>query len=379
MASIPILAIDTESNTWNKGSIFDGRYKGVCYSWADHNGSGASPSDAESLERLGSRIAGASILVGFNIKYDLHVLRKWGVDWGDKEVWDCQLAEFVRSNQTWKYPSLAETAEKYQLAGKLDEVAEYWKRGVQTEDIPWDILKAYAVQDAQLTLEIYKRQQELLSQSQKHLIRLMCMDLIVLEEMEWNGIRWNRSLAEQRTEEITREIQGIETSLRGLYPDVPVNFGSGDHLSAFLYGGKIKEVVKEHVGFFKSGQRVGEPKYQNKEIFHELPRLVAPLRGSELKKEGFFSTNGDTLLKLRPTRATKHIIELIQKAVRLNTLLEKTYVGLCNKADEGNWEPGYIHGQFNQVTVATGRLSSSGPNLQNLDSAAQDLFVSRYE
>jgi DNA polymerase I-like protein with 3'-5' exonuclease and polymerase domains len=204
------------------------------------------------------------------------------------------------------------------------------------------------------------------------------MDLMILEEMEWNGIKFDQELCEKRAKEIEEEIRSITDELSGIYPGVPINFGSGDHLSAFLYGGTIKGEAKEHIGFYKTGERAGQPKYKNVEILHELPRLVDPLRGSELKKPGFFATNADTLLKLRPRKDTKRIIEKIQRIARLEALLTKTYRGLINANSNGFWEPSWLHGQFNQCVAATGRLSSSNPNLQNLDSAAQDIFVSRY-
>jgi DNA polymerase I len=374
------LAIDTESNTWNKGAPFDGRHKSICFSWATPGDAGASPFEPGAVERLRDQIARAGVVVGFNLKYDLHVLRKRGIEIPEgTRVWDCQLAEFILSNQQWKYPSLNEASAKYSLGSKIDLISEkYWKHGIQTEAIPWNELSEYALQDAVLTLSLYQKQVSVMSASQMRLCRLMNMDLQILQEMEWNGIKFNEELCAQRSTEIKIKISEINQQLSAIYPNVPINFGSGDQLSAFLYGGTIVEEGKEHIGFFKSGARVGEPKFKNVEILHELPRLVEPLRGSELKKAGFYATNADTLLKLKANKATRHILSLIQQQVRLETLLSKTYEGLQKKRIEQNWEHGWLHGQFNQVTVATGRLSSSGPNLQNLDSAANDLFVSRY-
>lgn len=206
----------------------------------------------------------------------------------------------------------------------------------------------------------------------------MSADLLILEEMEWNGIKFNEELANQRAGEIKEQIQQIEDRLLAIYPNVPISFNSGDQLSAFLYGGTITQEVKEHVGFFKTGTKVGQPRFRNHEVLHELPRLFTPVRGSELKKPGFYATSADTLLKLKGNRKTKDILELIQRRTRLSTLLEKTYEGLMKVHREQNWEPNYLHGQFNQVVAATGRLSSSKPNLQNLDGEAQDLFISRY-
>jgi DNA polymerase I len=375
-----ILAIDTENNTWNKGATFDGRFKNICYSYSDEQSSGAEITTPESIESLQQRIDAAGILVGFNFKYDLHVLRKLGVRFEGKPIWCCQLAEFILSNQQWKYPSLNESCEKYGLGSKIDHIAEkYWKNGIQTEDVPWSELSEYARVDAELTLSLYQKQVSVMSDSQKRLCKLMNLDLLILEEMEWNGIKFNEELCETRSAEIKNKISEINQKLSGIYPNVPINFGSGDQLSSFLYGGTITEEGKEHVGFYKTGVKAGQPKFQKIEIKHELPRLVEPIRGSELKKAGFFATNADTLLKLRANKATKDILSLVQQQTRLETLVSKTYEGLVKARTTQNWEYGMLHGQFNQVTVATGRLSSSAPNLQNLDSAANDLFISRYE
>ena len=375
------LALDTENNTWNTGAPFDSRFKAVCYSWCSESTSGASTWGEDSLAYLRDSIAGCRVLVGFNLKYDLHVVRKFGIQptLGHHRIWDCQLAAFVLSNQREKYPSLEGELTRWGLGNKIDLVKEeYWKKGIQTEDIPWEVLKEYAETDAVMTYRLYKKQMEVMTPEQIRLTWLMGMDLLILQEMEWNGICFDESLCEQRAEEITREIHGISEELSRVYPDVPINFNSGDHLSAFLYGGIVTETRKEHIGFFKSGLRAGEPKYKNVDVEHNLPRLVEPLARSELKKQGYFATNADTLLKLKPSKKTKNIIDLIQRQVRLTTLLSKTYNGLIKVRTEQMWNPGELHGQFNQVTVTTGRLSSSGPNLQNLDSAASDLFISRY-
>lgn len=374
------MALDTESNTYNKGSWSDERFKGVCWSFATEEGSGVYPSTSEGLGNLSGMLEDPeTLIVGFNWKYDLNVFRRLGVDLSSYRCFDCQLAEFIVTYQKQRYPSLEGCLVKYGLGHKLDIVAtEYWAKGIQTEDVPQEILYEYAEQDAVKTLELYHHYMRTMTPAQKKLHQMMCMDLIILAEMEWNGIIYDEGLCEKRSEEITAEIQSITDELSKLYPNVPINFGSGDQLSAFLYGGIVKEEVKEHVGFFKTGKQAGEPKYANRIIEHELPRLVQPIRGSELSKPGVFATNADTLLKLRGNRKTKRVIELIQRQVRLGTLLSKSYEGLRKSNRDGHWTAGRLHGSYNQCVVQTGRLSSSNPNLQNLDAAAQDLFVTRY-
>lgn len=337
------------------------------------------PSTPEGIGQLDDLLAESGItIVGFNWKYDLNVFRKLGKDLSGYRCFDCQLAEFIVTYQKVRYPSLEGCLVKYGLGHKVDKVKEFWDKGIQTEDIPQEILYEYARIDAEKTLELYHHFQKIMTPSQKRLHQMMCMDLVILAEMEWNGILFDEELCEQRGTEIEGEIRQITDELSKLYPNVPINFGSGDQLSAFLYGGIVKEEVKEHVGFYKTGKRVGEPKYANRIIEHELPRLVQPIRGSELSKDGLFATNADTLLKLRGNRKTKRIIELIQRQVRLGTLLSKSYEGLRKSNRDGHWEAGRLHGQYNQCVAETGRLSSSNPNLQNLDSAAQDLFITRY-
>lgn len=151
------------------------------------------------------------------------------------------------------------------------------------------------------------------------------------------------------------------------------NFNSGDDLSAFLYGGDIHQVVKEHDGFYKTGKRVGEPKYRNVVYTHTLPQLYKPIKGSELKKEGFYATNEPTLKQLK---GSHKVIDLILELSKLEKLNGTYYKGLPLLNKTMNWESGVLHGNFNQTQTATGRLSSSRPNQQNFASELQDIFVS---
>ena len=165
------------------------------------------------------------------------------------------------------------------------------------------------------------------------------------------------------------------------YDDIPgriypwLNFNSNDHLSAFLYGGTIKEEGKEHVGFFKTGDKKGQPKYRNVIIEHILPRLYEPLKGTEMQKEGVFATDEGTLRKLK---GKKGVIQNILELSKLEKLNGTYYKGLVKLRKEMNWEEGILHGQFNQTTAQTGRLSSSRPNLHNFSTELQDIFVSEY-
>jgi DNA polymerase I-like protein with 3'-5' exonuclease and polymerase domains len=306
----------------------------------------------------------------------MHWWRHWGINFENKRIWDCQLAEFLINNQIGAMPSLNECLEKYGIELKYDVVKEeYWKKGKNTDEVPWDILSTYAMGDVTKTYQLYLKQRELLSPIKQRLLMLQCQDLLILQEMEWNGLKFDSNLCGERASEISKKIATITAELNSVYPDVPINFNSSHQLSAFLYGGVIKEEQKEHIGFFKTGPKTGLPRYRNVEVLHQLPRLYTPLAGSEMATEGIYSTDESTLKKIKGRRK---VADMLLELAKLSKLNETYYDGLPLLNQTMNWEKDMLHGQFNQCVAVTGRLSSSAPNLQNFASELQDVFITRY-
>lgn len=378
-----ILALDTEGPKFDKKELWRGNAYGdsrslVCYSCADHEESWAVQWGEDSVDEIETELNAADLVVGFNFKHDVTWLRKCGVDISKfKKIWDVQLAEFVLERQTKKFPSLDETCEKYGIPKKLDIVkTEYWDKGIDTCDVPWPILSEYAAHDADVTLQCYHAQLPHLTPAQRILVGLMSQDLLILQEMEWNGITFDEELCEIESKKIDNEISQIASKLAEVYPSIPINFGSPDQLSSFLYGGKIIESTKKHVGFYKTGQKAGQPKYQNVDVEHVLPRLYQPIKGTEMDKEGKWSTAEPTLKKLK---GNKKILGNLLTLAKLEKLNGTYYKGLPTLRREMNWEVGKLHGQLNQTLAGTGRLSSSKPNQQNFASELQHIFVSEFD
>lgn len=374
-----VLTSDFECTTSNTGNPFDVTNKAVCIAYKYNN----EPSYCcfEPSVFVKTLSYGIDLFVFFNAKFDLHWYRRLGYALPQR-VWCCQLAEFVLERQATRFPSLEATAQKYGLGHKLDVVkTEYWDQGIDTDAIPKEVLSEYACQDVDLTYQIYLKQVEQFNTRPElfKLFKLLCLDLLVLEEMEWNGLVYDDKLCRQKELEIDDQIQKIKEKLNAVYIDTPINFGSGDQLSAFLYGGTIIEQYKEHVGFYKSGVKAGQPKFQNKERTHQLPPLVKPLPKSELKKEGFYATDEATLRKLKGTKRAKELIQLLLELAKLEKLNGTYYKGIPGINTEMHWPKRKLHGQFNQVVASTGRLSSSKPNQQNFADSCLDVFVSRYE
>jgi len=378
-----ILALDTECHIFSKTEKWKGNPYGdprppVCWSEARGNTCGAWRWYEHAVKTIQDEIDVSDLVVGFNLKYDVSILKREGVDFSKVPVWDCQLAEFVISRQLNRFPSLNDSLIKYGLPTKLDVVkTEYWEKGIDNDEVPWELLKEYAADDAAKTLAVYHAQLPHLTPKQIKLVKLMSQDLLVLQEMESNGLVYDEALCKQKEQELSDEISKITAKLAATYPDIPINFNSTDDLSAFLYGGIIEEIQKEHIGFFKSGIKKGEPKYQNVVIQHQLPRLFEPVKGSELKKQGLFETNEGALKKL--TGKYKPIVEDLLRLSKLEKLVGTYYRGLPQLNKDMHWPAGRLHGQFNQTLAISGRLSSSKPNQQNFASELQDVFISEYQ
>jgi DNA polymerase I len=389
------LTIDTESTIYEKGHPFSRRnalcaisFKqdsspSCCLPW-EHSG----PVSADTITTVQNAIDGTDLLIFFNAKHDLHWLRREGIlkDYRLKQrIWDCQAAQFIIRNQQEKYPSLNSACDYFGLGTKLDIIEkEYWSKGIDTPNIPWPLLSEYACRDTDLTYALYVAQLKYLADKPEllQLCRLVCMDTLVLAEMEFNGLIYDREESIRRAEELDQEIKTIESELRNIFNIAGLNFSSPNHLSAILYGGVVKyteSIPYEHT--FKSGKQTGltVTRYKHKDIEITMPRLVDPVPKTKLKKEGLWSTDDGVLKRLHAKGTAKRVIELIKRRNELERLASTYYRGFPKIMDEKDWAPNEIHGQFNQTTVVTGRLSSNAPNLQNVPSETNELICTRYQ
>jgi DNA polymerase I-like protein with 3'-5' exonuclease and polymerase domains len=322
----------------------------------------------------------ASCVITFNGKFDLNWLqRELGIQ--VPCVWDCQLAEFILSNQTWRYPDLATTCEKHGVASKLDIVkTEYWSKGIDTCDIPKEILVEYGEQDVESTYQVFLKQVQLFSneqQSKFKLFRMHCNDLLVLQEMEYNGIQYDSAKSLARSEELGKQLAHIEDKLAQMC-DIPINWDSRDHVSVFLYGGTITEETRLPIGVFKTGAKIGQTRYKVVEREYSLPRLVQPVKGSELKKEGYFGTDEQTLLSLKPNATIKKVIKWLLERSKIKKLQSTYLEGLPNLIETMDWSKDMLYPNYNQCMAQTGRLSSTKPNAQNLPKEAKSFCTTRF-
>ena len=337
----------------------------------------------ESLKQIQVAVDSADVLVGFNIKFDLHWLQRYGIDFKTKRVHDCQLVEFILRNQANPYPSLNGTAEYYDLGTKLDEVKEtYWKNGIDTDKIPLNILTDYLNQDVDLTYKVYLEQVKELELpehvNKKRLISLHNQDLLVLQDIEFNGLQYEYQHSITLGDELDEQISKLDRKLAEYHKSDHFNPSSNVHLSALLYGGTITYREQEESGVYKGGARMGEVKYKWVDKEFDLKQLFEPLDGTELKRPGQYKTNDDTLQRLEGSEESMKILKILLTRATLEKRRGTYYIGVPALSDTMGWTNNLLHGQLNQCVAKTGRLSSSKPNLQNFDSEIKSLFTTRY-
>lgn len=378
--------LDLETTIFSKGNFAD-RRNDVCFIGIGSNVYEIAYSDVpygEALKQVQQEIDEADLLVLINAKFDLHHLRNLNINFEGKRIWDCQLVDFMLSGQTESYPSMNSMAEKYGLPLKPDIKSTYWENGIDTKEIPRDEIVSYLREhDLTTTKKIYEIQKELVSRKLPQFQRLVSLanqDLLVLEEIEYNGLYFNEELCLQEATTLTKQINDLRMELHDYHNIEEFNTESGDHLSCLLYGGTITIPRREIVGTYKTGDRKGEVKYGWKDYSYTLPRLFNPLPKSELKKPGYYATGEDVLRQLKSReKAAKRVVEVILQLAKLEKVVGTYYLGLPKLRETMNWTKNILHGNLNQVTARTGRLSSTKPNLQNVAGEIKKVFETRFK
>jgi len=358
------LCLDVETTIKNKGHVFTPENRLISYAFilgqescnfVYYNDPGFVSCGRDAVDR-------STEFIGFNCKFDLHWLRRKGIvlPVGCK-IWDCQLAEFILNNQVGAYGSLNDALSSYGIPLKPDLVAEYWAKGVSTEDIPIPILEEYNKYDVTSTMELYIIQQQLMTDKQKALVYILGEDLKTLLDAEFNGIKWDADKANKKTETLYSQIYAINAALTHYLP--PINFGkfnwdSGDCLSALIYGGRITfDYSIPGKSIYKSGPHKGE-EYTKNRWYTETVEFVSrfkPLEGTELKKTAllpqattrFYQSDEPTLAQLKSKdKQSVRLLDLLRERSKLikivlsmdnvvfpskgHTLLINTLNHLCN-------------------------------------------------
>lgn len=239
-------------------------------------------------------LAGTKVLVGQNIKFDIlyaianpnsrceENLAAW-MDWvvNGGVVWDIQLAEYLLAGmeQASHSLSLDEMAPVYGGNVKFDEVKALWGAGVETVDIPEDLLMRYLVGDGTDQGDIGNTELVFLGQFDKAKkqgqLRSILMNmgaLVFTIEAERNGMFVDKKLGLELAEKLAEKLNLAVEQLAAFLPeDLPFefNWSSRFHKSALIFGGPVKYKAKAVV----KGED-GKPTYYQKDETHFIIRNV---------------------------------------------------------------------------------------------------------
>ncbi len=215
------VVVDVETTIKNKGNPFTIGNR-LCYVGLHSLVDGNKPMALDVRENVPVELIQAElnkhdVLIAFNAKFDCHWLEKEGLDLSKLRIWDCQYAEFIFEAQRNPYPSLDKTATKYGLPNKLDVVStEYWEKGIDTIDIPPEIMVQYLYQDLEVTKQVFEKQYDLFVGVERGKYRLFLLhmeDQTTLRVMERNGILYDvkRSLVMEKNAQA--DIERVEAKL----------------------------------------------------------------------------------------------------------------------------------------------------------------------
>lgn len=342
-------------------------------SWLMHHSELPTYPQYQVLEEVQDLIDKCDYIVIHNAKFDVNWLRHLGLRVSNKKIICTQVAEYlIRKQQKGIGYSLNDCLNRYKLPVKLDKVASFWDAGVNTDKVPSDILLPYNEFDAELHLRLWKEQRKLIKKlGLEKLAELSFRVTGILSQMELAGFNLDKDQAERIYSEYTDKMEEISEKIQNL-SGFNLNVKSPTQLSAALYGGIVKDKVKvKKEKILKSGRIKEYEVWGTQETY--IPGLgITPIAGSESKKDGYFSSSKDTLkaLTLKTPEQREFINYLLEKSnvqKVVQTFRSETGkgVGLLDVVGED----GRVHPQFNQCITATGRLSSSKPNGQNLPRA----------
>ena len=269
--------------------------------------------------------------VGQNLKYDLEVLRNYDVRL-DGPMWDTMIAHYlIQPELRHNMDYMAEVYLHYQTIHIDELIGPKGKNQRSMRDLSPTLVYEYACEDADITLQLKNK-------LEPELKRLQCEDLFyniemplmpVLAEMEMNGVCLDTESLKETSKVFTERMNDLERRIYELAGE-QFNIASPKQVGEILFD-KLKIVEKAKKT--KTGQYVtSEEVLQQLKNKHEIVADILEHRG--LKK--LIGTYIDALPKLINPRT------------------------------------GHIHTSFNQTITATGRLSSSDPNLQNIPIRGED-------
>ncbi|MCZ6617718.1 MAG: DNA polymerase I [Gammaproteobacteria bacterium] len=334
LASAELIALDTKTtsndymNAELVGFSFCAKPGEAFYVPVGHNyvGAPAQLTAIEVLEALKGLLEDPRVVkVGQNIKYDMSVLALYGIEL--KGIgYDTMLESYVLNSVGSRHDTEA-LAEKYldQKTTRYESIAGKGAKQLTFNEIPVDQAAEFAAEQADLTLQLHQKLWSELAR-EKNLVSVfedIELPLVaVLSRMERQGTLVDGGLLEAQSRQLDGRMRELIRQAWTLAGE-EFNLDSTKQLQSILYEKLELPVLKKTP---KGKPSTAEPVLQDLAVDFELPRTIIEYR---------------SLAKLKSTYTDKLPLEINRKT-------------------------GRIHTSYRQAVAATGRLSSSDPNLQNI-------------
>ncbi|MDR1761895.1 MAG: DNA polymerase I [Bacteroidales bacterium] len=283
------------------------------------------------VQQFAPVFSSSALKIAHNAKYDCSMLKNYGIDVA-APLFDTMIAHYVLQPEgRHKLESLAESYLHYEMM-PIERLIG--KKGVlqrSFRSVPLSEAKEYSSEDADITWQLYPiLKQELIEKNQLQLFETIEMPLVeILSAMERSGVKINIQALEEYSQQLKAQVAEIEQ--------------------------KIYDLASEQFN-------IASPKQLGEILFDKL-QLVDKAKKTKTKQ---YATGEEVLAKLKHTHP---IVAAILEFRELKKLLS-TYVDALPLLVDP--QTGRVHASFNQTVVATGRLSSSNPNLQNIPVRTQN-------
>lgn len=332
------------------------------------------------------------VLIGHNIKFDLEHIRRGGkatgivntsVKMGDDGrvtaivdhihkkgvVLDTQFITYLHSGHTKIFCS-------------LEDACEYWGIPVRktldlSEELPkvnWDITKIpdldeYLFNDLEMTsMLITKQLEDPWVVANFRWILQMHQGLMGTFEIEYNGMHVDPTRLAQLTKDTKTKLDIVTDDIRtdavssSRNPLCRSLFepASNDHIAAILFGGELELEERVPCGVYMTGTKAGLPRFKIERHKAVFMTMYTPLEAWKSTKTGKYSVSDDVLSSLPQSSLVKDIRSFRELSKLYGTYLEglRKHIRMYN----GRY---FVFPQINLTQTATGRTSSSKPNMQN--------------
>ena len=398
------------------------------------------PNQDDYYGRVQQLLDDTTILICHNAAYDLLWLWESGFKY-DGPVFDTMLAEYVLQRGQKEPLSLEACAERYDLdTKKQDTLKEYFAKGYSTRDIPYNELTEYLIADLEATQQLSDKLMYRLQSKDSGLmetVQLTNQLAVRLARIYQRGFSVDLSKLDEVQTEFEQEkrelIADLESHVRRVMGDTPINLNSPEQLSWVIYGRKVLDkqewasVIDPYMsdqdfryaintrteklyrtkasqcqdcggtGYIRRIKKNGEPFAKPNRCVtcdtagytlspsNELAGLKFKPPGPKWASANGFSTskqNLETLEKAARVKGMTEAADFLSKVRRLSavdTYLSSFVDGIRTHVKSD----GKLHVRLLQHRTATGRLSGADPNMQNMPRGGtfpvKKVFVSRWE